>query len=357
MGSPAPVAIGYLGVAHGHGHVYAGEFARFPDARLTRVWDRDPARARAFAERFGLEVAPSPEEVLRASDAVVIAAETAYHAELCLEAIAAGRAVLCQKPLCLTVEECDRVVAAVDRAGVFFETAFQMRYDPANVRLCELVHGGAIGRVGWARRRHCIPVLFQPAFLEGPSRWHVDPALNRGMFFDDAVHAADFLRWLLGEPVSVVAEVGAVLSPHEDTGLCVYRFASGAMAELANSSTTWIGENTCEVYGDEGVIIQNHDDAVSTGPALPPHPVHLKIYRRAEADKGWQDLGIPLPGGHGERIARVARGFLDGLRRGRPTATARDGRAAVAMVDAAYRAAATGRRVEFQALPPRGMGA
>jgi predicted dehydrogenase len=341
----AKVRIGYLGVAHGHGQAYAARFRSFPDAELTRVYDRDPERAQAFADRFGLEVAPSPEEVLRASDAVVVTAETAFHAELCLEAIAAGRAVLCQKPLALTLQECDAVVAAVERAGVHFETAFQMRYDPANVRLRELVHAGAIGRVGWARRRHCIPALFDQAFLSGPLRWHADPALNRGMFFDDAVHATDFLRWVFGEPESVVAEIAARLAPVEDTGLAIYRFRSGVLAELANSATTLVGENTCEVYGDEGVIIQNHDDLVSTGPVRPPQPVLLKVYRRAEHEKGWQDLGLPIPQSHGERIAAVARGFLDGLRAGVPRATAWDGRQAVAMVLAAYTSAAEGRRV------------
>ncbi len=344
---PARIRIGYLGVAHGHGDAYAGRFRTFPDAELGRVYDRDPERAAGFARRFGAEVAASPEDVLRDCDAAVVCAETAHHAALCLEAVAARRAVLCQKPLCLTLPECDAVVEAVERAGTHFETAFQMRYDPANIRLRELVQGGAIGRVGWARRRHCIGVLFDEAFLRGHLRWHADPAMNRGLFFDDAVHATDFLRWVFGEPESVIAEVGSLLAPEgrEDTGLCVYRFRSGVLAELANSATTLVGENTAEVYGDQGVIVQNHDDLVSTGAVRPPHPVLLKLYRRAEPEKGWQDQNLPLPAGHGERIAAVARGFLDGLRAGAPTASARDGRQAVAMVLAAYQASAEGRRV------------
>ena len=343
----AKIRIGYLGVAHGHGAAYAGRFRGFADAELGRVYDADPQRAEAFAARFGAAVAPSPDEVLADCDAAVVTAETAFHADLCLQAVAAGRAVLCQKPLCLTLDECDAVVAAVARAGTHFETAFQMRHDPANLRLRELVLGGAIGRIGWARRRHCIGVLFDEAFLRGASRWHADPALNRGLFFDDAVHATDFLRWVFGEAESVVAEVGSRLAPGglEDTGLCIYRFASGVLAELANSATTLVGENTTEVYGDEGVIIQNHDDLVSTGAIRPPQPILLKVYRRAEPERGWQDQGLPIPAGHGERIAAVARGFLDGLRAGSPAATARDGRQSVAMVLAAYDAAAQGRRV------------
>lgn len=341
----ARVRIGYLGVAHGHGDAYAGRFRTFADAELGRVYDRQPERAQAFADRFGAEVASSPEQVLADCDAVVVAAETAFHAELCLQAVAAGRAVLCQKPLALTLAECDAVVEAVERAGTFFETAFQMRYDPANIRLRELVRGGAIGRVGWARRRHCIGVLFSESFRTGPQRWHADPALNRGLFFDDAVHATDFLRWVFGEPESVVAEIGGLLIGPEDTGLAIYRFQSGVLAELANSATTLVGENTCEVYGDQGVIVQNHDDLVSTGPVRPAEAVLLKLYRRAEHERGWQDQGLPVPASHGERIAAVARGFLDSLRAGTPGAGARDGRQAVAMVLAAYASAEAGRRV------------
>ena len=341
------IRIGYLGVAHGHGRAYAQRFNGFPEAILTRVYDHDAARAAEFAATFGLTVAATPAEVLAASDAVVVCAETVHHAALCLEAVAAGRAVLCQKPLALTLEECDTVVAAVERAGTYFETAFQMRYDPANRRLRELVHGGELGRIGWARRRHCIPALFDAAFVAGPLRWHADPAQNRGMFFDDAVHATDFLRWVFGEPVSVVAELGAQLSAQEDTGLAVYRFKSGVLAELANSATTLVGENTCEVYGDRGVLIQNHDDLVSTG-IRPEGAALLKLYRRDQPERGWQDLGLPIPAGHGERIAAVARGFLDALATGRPTATAWDGRQAVAMVLGAYTSAAEGRRVSLE---------
>ena len=347
--------VGYLGVAHGHGVAYAGRFRAAAAVRLTRVYDRDPARARRFADAHGMEVAPSPDEVLRCSDAVVVAAETAFHAELCLQAIAAGRAVLCQKPLALSLDACDAIVAAVERSGTYFETAFQMRYDPANRRLRELVHGGAVGRVGWARRRHCIAALLDERFRDGSSRWHTEPAMNRGMFFDDAVHATDFLRWVFGEPTSVMAEVGARLSELEDTGLAIYRFTGGALVELANSSTTLMGENTCEVYGDQGVLIQNHDDGVSTGPVLPPHPILLKLYRRAEPERGWQDQGLPLPAGHGTRIAAVADGFLEALGRGEPTATAWDGRQAVAMVLGAYASTAAGARVSLSTA--RGDGA
>src|SRR5438094_613951 len=84
-------------------------------------------------------------------------------------------------------------------------------------------------------------------------------AENVGMFFDDAVHAADFLYWLLGAPVSVMAEIDNVLTDvaPDDTGMAIYRYADGAFGLIYNSSVTLAGENTTEVYGDQGVLIQN----------------------------------------------------------------------------------------------------
>ena len=94
------------------------------------------------------------------------------------------------------------------------------------------------------------------------------------MFFDDAVHAADFLYWLMGKPSSVMAEIDNMLTDvaPDDSGMAIYRWDNGKrrrMGALLNSSVTLAGENTCEVYGDEGVIIQNYDDLVST-PHAPP---------------------------------------------------------------------------------------
>lgn len=101
-----------------------------------------------------------------------------------------------------------------------------------------------------------------------------------------------------------------------------------------------------EVYGDGGVIIQNHDDVPSTNIPLPPHPIALELYTRSSPHR--RDLGIPIPATHAERIAAVPHAFVDCLRHGLPPpATAADGRASVEMVLGAYRSAQEGRRVHF----------
>ena len=118
------------------------------------------------------------------------------------------------------------------------------------------------------------------------------------------------------------------------------------MAEIHNASITLAGENTTEIYGDRGVILQNHGDGPSCG-LKPPHPIGVKLFQSEKADLGWQDLGLPIPAGHGERIAGVARPFMDALKSGVPMCTAEEGRASVEMCAAAYRAAETGQRVTF----------
>ena len=345
-----PIGIGIVSFAHGHANLYCQRLATYDDVRLVACWDDDSARGSAAAEQYGMRYSPHLESLLDdpAIHAVIVTCETNRHAEMVLAAARAGKHILCQKPMALTLADCDRMAAAVAQAGVSFMMAFQMRHDPSNQRIKELVASGAIGKVGMLRRRHCIPVLFNESFVNGPTRWHIDPEQNMGMFMDDASHATDFIHWILGKPVSVMAEIENTLTDvaPDDTGVAIYRFAGGALAVLLNSSVTLAGENTTEVYGDQGVIIQNHDDLPSTNGPLPPHPIALKLYTRTRPE--WEDLGIAIPSSHAERIAAVPRAFVDCLRQEiDPPATAVDGRVSVEMVLGAYRSAQAERRVHF----------
>ncbi len=292
---------------------------------------------------------PELDELLANPDiqAVIVTCETDRHAEMVLAAANAGKHILCQKPLALSLADCDRIIAAVQRTGIKFQMAYQMRHDPSNQKIKELVSTGILGRIGLLRRRHCIPVLFNPDFYLGPTRWHVDPVKNMGMFMDDASHATDFIHWILGKPTSVMAEIDNTLTQvaPDDTGVAIYRFANGAMAVLTNSSVSLAGENTTEVYGDQGVLIQNYDDLVSTHLALPNSPA-LKLYTKDNPT--WVDQGISIPATHGERLQAVPRPFIDCVKYDTsPLVTAQDGRVSVEMVLGAYQSTRTGRRVLF----------
>jgi predicted dehydrogenase len=155
---------------------------------------------------------------------------------------------------------------------------------------------------------------------------------------------------MLGDPVSVVAEIDNVFFPPEipeDSGVAIYRFPNKAMAILINNGITLAGENTTEIYGDGGTIVQNHGDGVSTS-LRPPAPIALKMFQQHQAARGWQDLGFDIPSSHGDRIASLSRAFVDWLHdKSEAVATLEDGKKSVEMVLGAYQSAREGRRVGF----------
>ncbi len=346
----APIGIGILSFAHGHVGAYANVMKDFADVRLVAGYDDDKHRGEAACTGVGMRYSPHIEDVLNDADvqAVIVGSETSRHAELCVAAAQAGKHILCQKPMALSLEDCDRMSEAAARAGVVLAMAFQMRHDPANITIRELIQSGVLGRIGVIRRRHCIGVLFQDSFINGPTHWHIEAEKNMGMFMDDATHPADWFHWILGKPASVIAEIDNVLTDiaPDDNGVAVFRFSQGEMGILFNSSTVNAGENTTEVYGEKGVLIQNYGDGPSCGvPRCPDGPA-LKLFRYGAAD--WEVLDVPIPADQGVRIRNVPRPWIDSLlNETPPPASAEDGRVAVEMMLGAYRAAREGRRVTF----------
>ncbi len=343
----APLGLAVLGYAHGHVGAYSHQIRGFDDANVLACWDHDEGRGQSSAETFGIDYSPHLEDILGRADvdAVIIGAETNRHADLCVAAAEAGKHIALQKPMALSLAECDRIIAAVEKAGVRFTNCYQMRLDPMNIKLKQLVDDGVIGRIAYFRRRHCLALLFSDAFVKGASRWHCDPVANIGMFNDDASHAADFLLWVMGMPVSVSAEIGNVLNEFaaDNTGIATYRYADGAFAEIIHSSVIWAAENTTEIYGDQGVAIQNHDDGPSTQYKV-PNPVGVKLW--TTETKAWELFDFELPESHGARINGVARPLVDFLLGKRePICTLQEGRQVTAMIQGAYESSRTGQRV------------
>jgi predicted dehydrogenase len=347
------IGIGILSFAHGHSNVYCQMMSNktnFPDVKLVSAWDDNPARGQASAQRYGMSLRATPAEVIDDPqvDAVIVTSETNRHVDLIEQAAAAGKHILCQKPLATTLEDCDRIIAAVHRSGVKFSMAYQMRHDPANQKIKDLLDSGAVGDVAVVRRRHSINVLLSPDFVNGPTHWHIDPIANVGMFFDDATHAADWFYWLLGKPHSVMAEIDNIVThvAPDDNGVAIYRFDKGVMGILFNSSTTIAGVNTTEIYGTQGTIVQDYGDAPSTGAPRPADAVALKLIH--PGDKAWTTFDIPIPASQGERLAAIPRPFINYLRGlTDQTISAEEGRVAVEMVLAAYHSAREGRRIQI----------
>ncbi len=341
------VGVGVLGFAHVHVNAYCRRWREEPElgVRLVAGWDHDAGRLARQTEAFGMEPHADAAELLARPDmdAVVIAAETALHAELVEQAAAAGKAVVLQKPIALTMAEADRIVTAVNDAGIPFTMAWQMRVDPQNLKIKELIDSGVLGRVFMVRRRHGLSMCLQPAFA---SSWHVDPKWNRDIWADDAAHPADFLLWLLGEPESVTAELTTQHDPGMpmDNGIAVFRYADGPLAEITCSFTNLACENTTEVIGEKGSIVQSYGDGPSCNVPRPAGASALKWFLAADGD--WTVSDLPTPAGHGERIAALAGPLAEFLRgRRAPIATAEDGRTALRTILACYVSSREGRRV------------
>lgn len=345
-----PIGIGVLSFAHGHVATYVQVMKDFPDVKLVAAYDDNEERGKSVCEAVSMTYTSRVDEVLNNSSiqAVMIGSETSRHAELCIAAAQAGKHILCQKPMAMSLTECDRMMAAVDKAGVRFAMAFQMRHDPANIKIREIVQSGQLGNIAVVRRRHCIPCLLDPNFVNGPTRWHTQAETNIGMFADDAAHPADWFHWIFGKPVSVIAEIDNVITriAPDDNGVAVYRFAKGEMGILFNSSTVRAAENTTEIYGDKGVLIHNYGDAPSCAVPKCPEGPALKVFRYDT--NAWDVIDLPVPPDQGKRIQAVPRPWIDALLNDTPfAATAHDGRIALEMVLGAYQAAKEGRRVTF----------
>ncbi|MFO7900658.1 MAG: Gfo/Idh/MocA family oxidoreductase [Planctomycetota bacterium] len=341
--------VGILGFAHGHVNKYCQRWNDDPSmgVRVVAGWDHDSDRAAKAAEQHGVELAESPGAVVERDDveAVVVAAETSMHADLAETAADAGVGTILQKPMALTLDEADRIVDAADSAGVPFTMAWQMRVDPMNLKMKELIESGVLGRVFMVRRRHGLSMHKNPSFF---GSWHVKPELNRDIFADDASHAADFVLWLLGMPNTVTAELGSLSDPRmpNDHAIAIYRYADGRFAEVVNSFACVAGENTTEIVGEDGVVIQNCGDGPSTNIPRPPGAIGLKWFLHETGE--WTISDLPIPNSQGDRIAGLARPLAEFLAGDRPPiATAREGRDALRLILACYESAEQGRRVEL----------
>ena len=328
------INVGILGFAHGHVNAYCAQWQQKPEhgIQLVAGWDHDAARLAKSAESYAIQGYNSLDEFLAhpGLQAVVIGVETSLHAEMVEKAAAAGKMIALQKPVALTLAEADRIVAAVEEHKVPFTLAWQMRVDPQNVQIKELMQSGELGRIFSVRRRHGLPAQL----WDTANMWHFNAALNRDIWADDSAHPIDFLYWLLGKPESVTAEISTHLVTN-DNGVALFRYANGLLAEISCSFTCLAAENSIEVIGEKGTIVQSYGDAPSCNVPRPADAPGLKWYTAEKKD--WSYSEIASPTNHGARIAGLAGPLAEFFHGKRPAiATAEEGRTVLRMTLATY---------------------
>ncbi len=227
-----------------------------PDCEVVSVLSSNLARGQAYAEENHIAHAASSLDDLLANpavNAVYISTTNELHHAQTIAAARAGKHVLCEKPLAMTLTDVEEMIAACREAGVVLATNHHLRNAATHRKLRELIAAGAIGQPIAARVFHAV---YLPPHLQG---WRLDkPEAGGGVVLDITVHDVDTLRFVLqAEPVEVVS-----LSQHfgmgegvEDGSMSVFRFDNGVIAQVHESFSVKHAGNGFEVHGTEGSLI------------------------------------------------------------------------------------------------------
>jgi phthalate 4,5-cis-dihydrodiol dehydrogenase len=229
----------------GAGHARA--VAQTPDTRLIAVFDVDAERATSFAETHGCEAFTSAEDVLRRDDVdlVTIALPNFLHEQATVEAASAGKHIFLEKPMADTVEECDRILAAVERAGVHLLIGHSQRYFASTVRARELIRGGSLGEPVYAT-----DTWYKPFGVAGRLPWFLDRATGGGMWLMNGAHMIDRTCWVLDTEVAAVqAWIGTPFHglKADDACMAFLRLRNGLHATIVHTGYRSRGVDRCEV--------------------------------------------------------------------------------------------------------------
>lgn len=269
--------VGILGCAHMHVHAYMHGLNTHPNAEVVGVYDRNESRALTLVDRWNISggVFCDVSDLLGQCDAVAIASENVFHAELAIAAAKAGKHVICEKPLVTNEDDANSMRAAFEGTGLVFATAFPCRFSPSFQRLKQVVSSGELGKlvaITATNRGRC------------PFDWFVQPELSGGgAMIDHVVHVADLLRALLGEdPTFVQASIGNNLYGKEwdDTAMVTLQYPSGLFVTLDSSWSrpknfrTW-GDVTMSVVFENGRLELDMFDQVIERFTIDSDPSHV----------------------------------------------------------------------------------
>ncbi len=298
---------------------------------VVSVLSSSPERAQSYAGEHGIKDGFSDLDALLEGDvdAVYISTTNEKHFPQAMAAIAAGKHVLCEKPLAMDVADAVTMVKAAEAAGVVFGTNHHLRNAGTHLAIRDLIAGGAIGDVLSARVMHAV---FLPPHLQG---WRIDnPAAGGGVIPDIVVHDADTVRFHLGEdPADVVAiqTSSGMGSGVEDSVMSVWQMPSGATVMTHESFTHRHAGTGIEFHGTKGSI-----RATGVMTQQPVGQITL-INEDGEQAVTFSDHNL---------YVRAVGLFTDAVAgKGAPAADGIDGIKSLAVASAVAEAATSGRRV------------
>ncbi len=298
---------------------------------VVAVLSSDASRGQRYAETHGIPRSTTDLAALVEApdiDAVYISTTNELHRDQVFAAAAAGKHVMCEKPLALTLADARAMVAECKRHGVVMGTNHHLRNAATHRAMRDTIAEGRIGKPLFARVFHAV---YLPQHLQG---WRIkNPGAGGGVILDITVHDADTLRFVLGdEPESVsamVSRAGMGEAGLEDGVMGVVRFAGGVLAQFHDAFTTRYATTGFEVHGEKGSLVATD--------CMTQQPKGEVVLRTA-------DGAAPLPLIHEDlymRSIRLFQGATAGA--GAPAATGEDGVRSLALALATIEAARAGR--------------
>jgi myo-inositol 2-dehydrogenase / D-chiro-inositol 1-dehydrogenase len=315
------------------GKVHAESIAGHPRAELTWVCDPMEAAARSLAAQYGATAGQDVDAVLADPrvDAVVVASPTGTHVDLLTRSVRAGKAVLCEKPIDLDLDRVDACWREIAGARPAIMVGFNRRFDPSFRSMRDRVHAGELGRLEQLSITSRDPAPAPRAYI----------ATSGGLFRDMTIHDFDMARYFLGEVAEVhamganlvasyIAELGDI-----DAAVVSLRAADGALCHITNSRRCAFGyDQRIEAFGERGMLVAEN-----------VRPTGVRFSGTHETEAGSPYLNFFL-----DRYATAYRAELDHFLTAIETGTQpepgfADGRAALALAEAARESARTGRVV------------
>lgn len=252
------------------------EYADNPDASLSGFFDFNQERTQELANRYGAKAYSSANELLADPeiDAVSVCVANNAHAELSIQALEHGKHVLCEKPMAVTLPDCEAMVESAKRNGKILMIGQNQRLLKAHIQARQLIRDGVIGDI----------LTFRTTFGHGgPETWSIDPG-KASWFFDKkkaamgtmadlGVHKTDLIQFLLGQNIVAVTSRLATLDKRDaqgnligvdDNAICIYEMENGILGTMT-ASWTYYGEedNTTILYGTKGIMKLYTDPAFS----------------------------------------------------------------------------------------------
>lgn len=330
---------------------HAAAIGEISGAKLLGCFNPTVEKANAFGEKYGCTAHTQLKDMLAdpAIDVVTVCSPSGAHLEPGLAAAKAGKHVLIEKPLEVTLPRCDKLIAACDAAGVQLGTIFPSRYHPAAIQLKKAVDAGRFGVVSLADA-YVKWYRSQAYYDSGAWRgtWKLD---GGGALMNQAIHTVDLLLWLMG-PVEQVTAQAATRSHQrievEDVVVATLKFASGALGVIEATTGAYPGAlKKIEIAGHTGSAILEEETLVQWQFAKEKksdESILAELSKKTESGGGAGDPSAIKHVAHRE----LFKDFLRSIKAGKPNnIDGREGRRSVELILAIYKAAKTNRPVKL----------